>query len=73
MTVPLSYRGIANDITERIAIGEYPAGSKIPSYRQLSELYSVSISTAQRAVMALEERGVVVGVPGRGVFVRQPT
>jgi DNA-binding GntR family transcriptional regulator len=71
MTVPLSYRGIANDIAERIAIGEYPAGSKIPSYRQLSELYSVSISTAQRAVMALEERGVVIGVPGRGVFVRE--
>ena len=62
MTVPLSYRGIANDITERIAIGEYPAGSKIPSYRQLSELYSVSISTAQRAVMALEER-VFVSIP----------
>ena len=70
MTIPLSYRGIANDLAERIRIGEYPPGSKIPSYRQLSALYSVHVSTAQKAVMALEERGVVVGVPGRGVFVR---
>jgi GntR family transcriptional regulator len=70
MTIPLSYRGIANDLAERIRIGEYPPGSRIPSYRQLSTLYSVHISTAQKAVMALEERGVVVGVPGRGVFVR---
>jgi GntR family transcriptional regulator len=71
MTIPLSYRGIANDLAERIRIGEYPPGSKIPSYRQLATLYSVHISTAQKAVMALEERGVVVGVPGRGVFVRE--
>lgn len=71
MTIPLSYRGIANDIAERIAAGEYPPGSKIPSYSQLASLYSVSISTAQRAVMALEERGIVVGVQGRGVFVRE--
>jgi GntR family transcriptional regulator len=70
MTIPLSYRGIANDITARIAAGEYPPGSKIPSYAQLAALYSVSVSTAQRAVMALEERGVVVGVQGRGVFVK---
>ena len=71
MTIPLSYRKIADDIADRIAMGEYPPGSKIPSYRQLSALYSVSISTAQRAVMALEERGEVIGVPGRGVFVRE--
>jgi len=72
MTIPLDYRGIADDIAARIAAGEYPPGSKIPSYSQLGELYSVSISTAQRAVIVLRERGLVVGAQGRGVFVREP-
>jgi GntR family transcriptional regulator len=71
MTIPLDYRGIANDIEARIAAGEYPPGSKIPSYSQLADLYSVSISTAQRAVIVLRERGLVVGSQGRGVFVRE--
>jgi GntR family transcriptional regulator len=67
----MNYRGIADDIAARIATGEYPPGSKIPSYSQLAALYSVSISTAQRAVMVLRERGHVVGAQGRGVFVRE--
>jgi GntR family transcriptional regulator len=71
MTIPLDYRGIANDIAARIAAGEYPPGAKIPSYSQLAKLYSVSISTAQRAVIVLRERGLVVGAQGRGVFVRE--
>ncbi|HEU4425292.1 MAG TPA: GntR family transcriptional regulator, partial [Pilimelia sp.] len=50
---------------------EYPPGSKIPSYSQLASLYSVSISTAQRAVIVLRERGLVQGAQGRGVFVRE--
>jgi GntR family transcriptional regulator len=71
MTIPLNYRGIADDIAARIATGEYPPGAKIPSYSRLAALYSVSISTAQRAVMVLQERGLVVGAQGRGVFVRE--
>ena len=71
MTIPLNYRGIADDIAARIATGEYPPGAKIPSYSKLAALYSVSISTAQRAVMVLQERGLVVGAQGRGVFVRE--
>lgn len=71
MTIPLNYRGIADDIAARITTGEYPAGSKIPSYSQLATLYSVSISTAQRAVMVLRERGLVVGAQGRGVYVSE--
>lgn len=65
----MSYRQIAEDITARIKAGEYRPGAKIPSYQQLSQLYSVSISTAQRAVLVLQERGLVYGEPGRGVFV----
>ncbi|WP_319463585.1 winged helix-turn-helix domain-containing protein [Micromonospora sp. RTP1Z1] len=68
----MTYRQIADDIAARIATGEYPAETKIPSYSQLSVLYSVSIATVQRAVMVLHAKGVIYGEPGRGVFVQNP-
>lgn len=71
--IPLSYVDIAADITSRIEAGEYEPGSKLPSYSQLAELYSVSLSTAARAVALLRDRGVVLGSPGRGVFVKELT
>lgn len=70
--LPLSYADIAADITARIEAGEYKPGAKLPSYSQLADLYSVSISTAARAVALLRDRGVAVGAPGRGVYIRQP-
>ena len=68
--IPLSYSDIAADITARIKAGEYEPGAKLPSYTQLADLYTVSFSTAARAVALLRDRGVVVGAPGRGVFVK---
>lgn len=70
--LPLSYADIAADITARIEADEYEPGAKLPSYSQLADLYSVSISTAARAVALLRDRGVAVGAPGRGVYIRQP-
>ncbi|MFC0033006.1 winged helix-turn-helix domain-containing protein [Micromonospora chaiyaphumensis] len=63
--IPLSCSDIAADITSKIDSGEYQAGAKLPSYTQLADLYSVSFSTAARAVALLRDRGVVVGSPGR--------
>jgi DNA-binding GntR family transcriptional regulator len=68
----LTYREIADDLQERIMAGEFPPGSAIPQYEQLGEQYGVSKSTGQRAVMLLRDRDLVVGVPGRGVFVKVP-
>ena len=65
----LSFRGIADDLAERIRRGEYPPGEQIPSYAQIAAIYEVSVSTAARAVGLLSDRGVVYGEPGRGVFV----
>ncbi|MGW9193070.1 winged helix-turn-helix domain-containing protein [Micromonospora chersina] len=67
--IPLSYTDIAADIVERIKGGEYEPGAKLPSYSQLADLYSVSFSTAARAIALLRDRGIVLGAPGRGVFV----
>lgn len=71
MPVPMSYRAIAADLAARITSGEYPPGSKLPSYAELALLYSVSVSTAQRAIALLQDRGVVVGATGRGLYVAE--
>lgn len=65
----LTQRQIAVDLAERIRNGEYPPGSQLPSYRQLADLYSVSVSTAQRVILILSVQGLVQGEPGRGTFV----
>ena len=65
----LSFRGIADDLTDRIRRGEYPAGSRLPSTSQLAEMYSVNRSTIVRAVALLHDRGLIYGEQGRGMFV----
>lgn len=65
----LNYREIADDLAARIAAGEYPPGSKLPTYAQVADLYSVSYATAHRAIVMLQARGIVRGEQGRGVFV----
>lgn len=65
----MSSDDIARDLTERIRSGEYPPGSQLPPYRVLAELYNVSLTTVAKVMTLLRERGVVVGVPGRGTFV----
>lgn len=66
----MSAEQIARDLAERIAEGEYgDPGSQLPTYAALSTLYSVSESTITKVIGLLRERGVVVGVPGRGTFV----
>ncbi|MER7165238.1 winged helix-turn-helix domain-containing protein [Micromonospora sp. NPDC000207] len=69
--IPLSYTDIAADITAKITAGEYEPGAKLPSYTQLADRYDVSFSTAARAIALLRDRKVVVGAPGRGVFVAE--
>ena len=73
MPIPRTgYREVANDLQARIDSGEYPPGTKIPSYAQLAKLYSVGVTTVQRAILVLQERGTLVGVQGRGVYVAEP-
>lgn len=65
----LNYRQIADDLAARIAAGEYSADEPLPSYAELAVMYSASVATAQRAYALLRDRGVVVGIPGVGVFI----
>jgi len=69
MTRRWTYRTIATDVERRIERRDYLPGARIPSYRELSLLYGVSVATAQRAVKLLRLAGVAIGRQGRGVFV----
>ncbi|MEU4640803.1 winged helix-turn-helix domain-containing protein [Micromonospora sp. NPDC023814] len=71
MPIPMSSRQIADDLTARIRSGEHKPGSKLPSLRELAELYSVSVSTIQRALELTRERGLTVGRAGSGVYVAE--
>lgn len=62
---------LIEDLLRRIKEGEFQPGSQIPSTQQLSDHYDVSVSTIHRAVATLREQGVLVGRPGRGVFVAE--
>jgi len=68
----LTYRGIALDLEKRIKAGDYPPGSRLPSYRELAELYSVSPTTGQAAIRELRAMGYTDTVLGVGVFVVDP-
>lgn len=65
----LNHAQIAEDLKARIEAGEYKMGDKLPSYKELADMYSVSIATIQRALAALRFAGIVEGVPGVGVYV----
>ncbi|PZF97039.1 GntR family transcriptional regulator [Micromonospora endophytica] len=62
---------LIKDLLRRIDDGELPRGSQIPSTQQLSDHYNLSLSTIHRAVATLRKQGVLVGRPGRGVFVAE--
>src|SRR5258705_7812809 len=48
----------ARDLQARIDAGEYPPDTKIPSYAQLAALYSVGVTTVQRAILILQKASV---------------
>ncbi|MGW1446744.1 GntR family transcriptional regulator [Micromonospora sp. NPDC002411] len=64
---------LLDDLLKKIKGGIYPPGSQLPSGRELADAYDVSQSTISRAVAKLREQGVLVGRPGRGVFVAEST
>ncbi|WP_425435374.1 GntR family transcriptional regulator [Micromonospora pattaloongensis] len=68
-SAPAEYRRIADDLTAQIKGGALAPGTKLPSTAELADKYGVSVATAYRAVSLLHDRDLVMGQPGRGVYV----
>lgn len=59
MTARQSWTGIVDEVTRRIAEGEWPRGATIPNEVALAEEFGCSRNTVNRALRALAEQGVL--------------
>ena len=64
------YRKVAEDIERMIARGIYKEGTRIPSIRQMSGHFNVSINTIKESYALLETRQLIEGLPQKGYFVK---
>lgn len=63
-------RRVMDDLTRRIAAGEWRPGTRLPGRRQLAAEYEVSISTIRTVRDRLEAAGIVEVVAKGGMYVR---
>lgn len=63
------YRQIAADIRAQIESGLLKPGDKLPTTRQLMAHYQVSETVIRFSMVELKTQELVVGQPGRGVYV----
>lgn len=63
------YQTIVKDIITAIQEGKLEKGSKLPSIRFLSQEYSCSKDTAQRALLELKHQNYIYAVPKSGYYV----
>ena len=63
------YAQIEQRIKEKILSGEYPAGTQIPSVRQLAAELEINANTIFRAYENLQSEGLIYPRKGLGLFV----
>ena len=63
------YLQIADQIRERILRGDWQAGERIPSIRELAVELGVNPNTVTKSYQTLLDRGIVTNQRGRGYFV----
>ncbi len=63
------YEQLAGDLAALILQGNYGVAERLPSLRQVSEQYGVSLATAVQAYRRLEQQGLIEARPKTGYFV----
>lgn len=63
------YQQIMEQITQRIAVSDWPPNTPLPSIRELATETKVSIITVKRAYLELEREGVIATQQGKGSWV----
>ncbi|MCW2236603.1 aminotransferase-like domain-containing protein [Azospirillum canadense] len=64
------YRAIADALADDVAGGRLPAGTRLPTHRDLAYTLGVTVGTITRAYAEAEKRGLIGGEVGRGTFVQ---
>lgn len=65
------YAQLVHQITQRIVVGVYAAGEKLPSVRDLAGEAGVNPNTMQRAMTELERQGLMYSQRTAGRFVTE--
>jgi GntR family transcriptional regulator len=65
------YLQIVEQVRERVAAGDWPPGTELPSIRALAAELRISVITIKRAYLDLETTGIIVTRHGRGSFVAE--
>lgn len=65
------YHRVVEQILQSIRAGDYRPGSRLPSERELADIYNVSRVTIREATIALEAKGAIDIRAGSGAFVRE--
>jgi DNA-binding transcriptional regulator YhcF (GntR family) len=60
---------IADTITDKVVSGEFPAGEKIPSVRELASEMGVNPNTIMRTYSELQSMNIIENQRGIGYFV----
>lgn len=63
------YLRIHSNLHERIASGQWPPGSPLPSQRELADEFGVSIMTLRQALQLLTDDGLIETRHGSGTYV----
>lgn len=63
------YQQIMDQIAQRIAVGDWPPNTPLPSVRELAADIKVSVITIKRAYLELGRAGVIVTQQGKGTWV----
>jgi GntR family transcriptional regulator len=63
------YLQIMEQIKRRVAVGDLPPGTELPSIRQLAADLNISVITIKRAYLELEREGVIYTRQGKGSVV----
>lgn len=66
------YLAIARALAKDISEGTLPAGTRLPTHRELAVSLGVARGTVTRAYLEAERRGLIHSAVGRGTFVRNP-
>lgn len=64
------YQYIVDDIEYKIKEGIYKTDQKLPTEKQLAEIYGVSRGTVNKALAKLEQDSIIYKVQGSGSFVK---
>lgn len=64
------YEQVRTQVASQVSRGELPAGTRLPTVRQLAADLELAVNTVARAYRELEKDGVIATEGRRGTFVR---